>query len=32
VQGYVSRMLDKLGVANRTQASLLAHDAGLVSQ
>jgi DNA-binding NarL/FixJ family response regulator len=32
VKGYVSRMLDKLGVANRTQASLLVHDAGLVSQ
>jgi DNA-binding NarL/FixJ family response regulator len=32
VKGYVSRMLDKLGVANRTQASLLAHDAGLGSR
>jgi DNA-binding NarL/FixJ family response regulator len=32
VKGYVSRMLDKLGLANRTQAGLLAHDAGLVSQ
>jgi DNA-binding NarL/FixJ family response regulator len=32
VKGYVSRMLDKLGVANRTQAGLLAHDAGLVSR
>jgi DNA-binding NarL/FixJ family response regulator len=32
VKGYVSRMLDELGVANRTQASLLAHDAGLVSR
>jgi DNA-binding NarL/FixJ family response regulator len=31
VKGYVSRMLDKLGCANRTQAGLLAHDAGLVS-
>jgi DNA-binding NarL/FixJ family response regulator len=30
VKGYVSRMLDKLGLANRTQAGLLAHDAGLV--
>ena len=30
VKGYVSRMLDKLGCANRTQAGLLAHDAGLV--
>ena len=29
VKGYVSRMLDKLGCANRTQAGLLAHDAGL---
>jgi DNA-binding NarL/FixJ family response regulator len=32
VKGYVSRMLDKLGVANRTQAGLLAHDAGLLSR
>ena len=31
VKGYVSRMLDKLGCANRTQAGLIAHDAGLVS-
>jgi DNA-binding NarL/FixJ family response regulator len=31
VKGYVSRMLDKLGCANRTQAGLLAHDAGLVA-
>jgi DNA-binding NarL/FixJ family response regulator len=31
IKGYVSRMLDKLGCANRTQASLIAHDAGLVS-
>ena len=30
VKGYVSRMLDKLGLGNRTQAGLLAHDAGLV--
>jgi DNA-binding NarL/FixJ family response regulator len=29
VKGYVSRMLVKLGCANRTQAGLLAHDAGL---
>jgi DNA-binding NarL/FixJ family response regulator len=29
VKGYVSRMLDKLGLDNRTQAGLLAHDAGL---
>ena len=32
VKGYVSRMLVKLGLANRTQAGLLAHDAGIVSQ
>lgn len=31
VKGYVSRMLDKLDCLNRTQAGLLAHDAGLVS-
>src|SRR6202046_5142890 len=30
IKGYVSRTLDKLGCANRTQAGLLAHDAGLV--
>ncbi|MGB6456331.1 MAG: response regulator transcription factor [Streptosporangiaceae bacterium] len=30
VKGYVSRMLVKLGCANRTQAGLLAHEAGLV--
>jgi DNA-binding NarL/FixJ family response regulator len=29
IKGYVSRTLDKLGCANRTQAGLLAHDAGL---
>ncbi|MEU5879505.1 response regulator transcription factor [Spirillospora sp. NPDC047279] len=29
VKGYVSRLLDKLGCANRTQAGLLAHEAGL---
>jgi DNA-binding NarL/FixJ family response regulator len=28
VKGYVSRMLVKLGCANRTQAGLLAHEAG----
>jgi DNA-binding NarL/FixJ family response regulator len=28
----VSRMLVKLGCANRTQAGLLAHDAGIVGQ
>ncbi|HEY3906293.1 MAG TPA: response regulator transcription factor [Streptosporangiaceae bacterium] len=32
VKGYVSRMLDKLGLDNRTQAGLLAHDAGIVGQ
>jgi DNA-binding NarL/FixJ family response regulator len=32
VKGYVSRMLDKLGLANRTQAGLLAHEAGLVQR
>jgi DNA-binding NarL/FixJ family response regulator len=31
VKGYVSRMLDKLGCANRTQAGLIAHDAGIAS-
>ena len=30
VKGYVSRMLDKLKCANRTQAGLIAHDAGVV--
>ena len=30
VKGYVSRTLVKLGCANRTQAGLLAHDAGIV--
>jgi DNA-binding NarL/FixJ family response regulator len=32
VKGYVSRMLDKLGLDNRTQAGLLAHDAGLAAR
>ncbi|MBM7169975.1 response regulator transcription factor [Streptomyces sp. G44] len=32
VKGYVSRMLVKLGCTNRTQAGLLAYDAGLVSR
>jgi DNA-binding NarL/FixJ family response regulator len=32
IKGYVSRMLDKLGCANRTQAGLIAHDAGLVGR
>jgi DNA-binding NarL/FixJ family response regulator len=31
IKGYVSRMLDKLGCANRTQAGLIAHDAGLIT-
>jgi DNA-binding NarL/FixJ family response regulator len=30
IKGYVSRMLEKLHCSNRTQAGLLAHDAGLV--
>jgi DNA-binding NarL/FixJ family response regulator len=29
VKGYMSRMLVKLGCANRTQGGLLAHEAGL---
>lgn len=29
IKGYVSRTLDKLGCVNRTQAGLLAHDAGI---
>jgi DNA-binding NarL/FixJ family response regulator len=32
VKSYVSRMLDKLGCANRTQAGLLAHEAGIVGR
>jgi DNA-binding NarL/FixJ family response regulator len=32
IKGYVSRMLDKLGCANRTQAGLIAHEAGLVGR
>ncbi|PRX96312.1 response regulator [Allonocardiopsis opalescens] len=32
VKGYVSRMLIKLDCANRTQAGLVAYDAGLVSR
>ncbi|MER7504835.1 response regulator transcription factor [Nonomuraea pusilla] len=32
VKGYVSRLLAKLGCANRTQAALLAYDAGLVTR
>ena len=31
VKGYVSRMLDKLGCANRAQSGLLAHDAPVSS-
>jgi DNA-binding NarL/FixJ family response regulator len=30
IKGYVSRVLEKLSCANRTQAGLIAHDAGLV--
>jgi DNA-binding NarL/FixJ family response regulator len=30
IKGYVSRTLDKLGCVNRTQAGLLAHDAGII--
>jgi hypothetical protein len=30
IKGYVSRVLDKLGCVNRTQAGLIAHDAGMV--
>ncbi|GGS69746.1 response regulator [Nonomuraea spiralis] len=32
IKGYVSRLLDKLGCLNRTQASLIAHDAGLTPE
>lgn len=31
VKGYVSQVLDKLGVADRTQAALLAHKEGMAS-
>lgn len=31
VKGYVSQVLDKLGVADRTQAALLAHKEGLTN-
>ena len=31
VKGYVSRSMDKLGCANRTQPGLLAHDACIVA-
>ncbi len=30
VKGYVSRLLDKLECVNRTQAGLIAHDAGVI--
>jgi DNA-binding NarL/FixJ family response regulator len=32
IKGYVSRMLAKLDCANRTQAGLLAHNAGVGSR
>lgn len=32
VKGYVSRLLTRLGCANRTQAGLIAHQAGLTAQ
>ncbi|WAC64037.1 response regulator transcription factor [Pseudoxanthomonas sp. SL93] len=32
VKGYVSQVLDKLGVSDRTQAALLAHREGLVTR
>ena len=32
VKTYVSRMLTKLGLANRTQAAILAHEAGLLEE
>ncbi|WP_066940078.1 response regulator transcription factor [Microtetraspora fusca] len=32
IKGYVSRVLTKLDCANRTQAALVAHDAGLVAR
>jgi DNA-binding NarL/FixJ family response regulator len=31
IKGYVSRVLDKLGCANRTQAGLIAHEAGMLN-
>jgi DNA-binding NarL/FixJ family response regulator len=31
VKGYVSKIMDKLGCENRTQAGLLAYAAGLVA-
>jgi DNA-binding NarL/FixJ family response regulator len=32
VKTYVSRMLTKLGLANRTQAAILAYEAGLLQE
>jgi len=32
VKSYVSRILDKTGCANRTQAGLVAHDAGIIGR
>ena len=32
VKGYISRILVKLDCANRTQAGLLAHDAGIIKK
>ncbi|MBX6388999.1 MAG: response regulator transcription factor [Frankia sp.] len=32
IKGYVSRMLDKLGCVNRTQAGLIAHEAGIIDR
>jgi DNA-binding NarL/FixJ family response regulator len=32
IKGYVSNLLDKLGCANRTQAGLIAHEAGLAGR
>ncbi|SEN54868.1 response regulator transcription factor [Nonomuraea pusilla] len=32
IKGYVSRVLTKLGCANRTQAALIAHDAALTTR
>jgi DNA-binding NarL/FixJ family response regulator len=31
VKAYVSRVLAKLGMSNRVQAAILAHDAGLLN-
>jgi DNA-binding NarL/FixJ family response regulator len=32
VKTYVSRMLTNLGLTNRTQAAILAHEAGLLDE